>query len=706
MDMESELPASVPGPVPPDDRRAWYAPAVRSQYPVTHGIVATVVEDEDGYRYRVREPRLSDSEAAALEQVESRFDDVPLSRPRTRAGAVERVEDGLPERLRNRINHIENRSPAGRRRLSYHLLASLRSLGQLTPLALDDRVRIADTAADRLAVHTRDFAPAITDLPAETPYLERFLGERVTRKEVDVFGFEIPVTIVRGHLLGSDDFDLSYVVGEPDLLPGDRELIETVKERILEAPPNGVLEGEYAGVTERARTLLRRRFGYRPLLRLTELFPGQGRRRVRPRFGRDTAESTSRTGRLDALAYYVTRDLVGDGKLTVPLRDSGIRAIEADNTGGKISVVSRREGAVADTRLHTTLSINETDEFVDLARSLAAEGGVELSVDRPTATVSLERNTDGGQRTMHCSIALPGTDDRGHVSIATGRETPPTPIALVERGQLTAELVAAIWTAAAAGGSVVFLGPVDAEPAAVLGAHAPFIPATERPVAIGPGATQVDLPQETALALPQESGSHDEHRWATRIERDALHPDVAVIAELNSPGGLERFGTILASGRQVFAAGRIASRSLFATSLARAEIEHQIRSGVDLVVELPLPGAETVATGWRPVEPAATEAPEERSHAESNGRVAWERLFDPEEAADQQSLSSRFVDGLRGFRSASDLSLESAFSRRKRYVQYLLSEGATDRESLMRFLADLRTDEAATIERIRDRNER
>lgn len=705
--MDAELPASVPGPVPPDDRRAWYAPAVRSQYPVSREIVATVVEESDGYRYRVREPRLSEEAATTRSRIETRFESVQLSRPRTRAGAVERVAAGLPERLRDRIDHLEERSPASRRRLTYHLLASLRSLGRLTPLALDDRIRIADTAGDRLAVHTRDFAPAVTDLPAETPYLDRFLGERVTRKEVDVLGFEIPVTIVRGHLLGDDAFELSYVVEEPDLLPGDRELIETVKERILEAPPDGVLEGDYTGVVDRARTLLRRRFGYRPLYRLTAWLPGLGGEGTRARSGPDPAESTSRAERLDALSYYVTRDLVGDGKVTVPLRDSAIGAIEADSEGGRISVVSRREAPVPNTRLHTTLTIDRPAEFVDLARSLAAEGGVELSVDRPTATVSLERDTDDGRRAMHCSIALPGPDGRGHVSIATERETPPTPIALIERGQLTPELVAAIWTAAAAGGTIVFLGPVEAEPTAVLGAHAPFIPATERPVAIGPGAEHVDLPQETALALPKDNHDRTKPRWATRIERDALHPDLAVVSELNAPDGLDRLGSILASGRQVLAAGRIATRSLFATSLARAAIGPQVRSGVDLVVELPPPASERVATGWLPEDPDGDgPGPDGRTKWESAGRVAWKRLFEPDTPTEKTTLPDRFVEALQRSQMASDRSLESEFARRKRYVEYLRSEGATDRESLMGFLADLRTDETATIERIRDRNDR
>jgi type IV secretory pathway ATPase VirB11/archaellum biosynthesis ATPase len=691
--MHATLPASVPGPVPPDDRAAWYAPTVRSQYPVSNGVVATVTEDGEGYRYRTREPPLSEEEQAVLDRVEARFEDVSLSRPRTRAGAVERVRTGLPDRLRERIDELDDRRPASRRRLDYRLLASLRSLGPLTPLALDERIQIADTAEDRLAVHTRDFAPAVTDLPADTPALERFLGERVSRKTVTFAGFDVPVTVVRIHLLGQDSFEGRYVVEEPDLFPGDRELIETVKSRILEAPPAGVLEGDYEGVAERARTLLSRRIGYRPLYRLTGWLPMVG---AGPGGGDREPTTVTRSERIDALAYYVVRDLVGDGTLTIPMRDRAIRAIEANEVGGRIAVVFHRDAPVEGTRMPTTLSIETDAGFVDVARSLAAEGGVELSVERPTATVSLERPVDGGTRTMHCSVALPGTREREHVSIATERETPPTPVALVDRGQLSAALVAAIWTAAAAGGSVVFVGPVDADPTEALGAHAPFIPATERPVAIGPGSRQVDLPHETALAVPP---TDDAAEWASRIERDALHPDVAVVAGLNSTSALERFGAILASGRPVFAAARIASRQLFEGLLEEAGICRQVTAAVDLVVELPRTDTDQSATGWVPAGP--TRASGSTDSPEGDRHCRWEPLFEPESSTDG-ALTRAFLDRLEDG-SPSEPAIERTVERRNRYVEYLVSEGATDRESLMSFLADLRTDEAATIERLRNR---
>lgn len=709
--MSDTLPTSVQGPVPPDDRQAWYAPQVRSQYSVSNGIVATVRESADGYLYRTREPKLSVGEQATLEQVESRFAEAHLSRPRTRTGAVERVQEGLPERLQNRIGELDEQSPAGSRRLGYHLLASLRSLGRLTALALDERVQIADTSEDQLVVHTRDFAPATTALPVETPHLERFLGERVSRRTVQFAGFEVPVTIVRGHLLGAESFDLSYVIEEPDRLPGDGALIETVRDRLLEAPPSGVLEDEQASVRARAKRLLGRRLRYRPLTRLRDRItqalgygPFGSTQRGNP------SGSRSRAERIDALAYYVTRDLAGDGKLTVPMRDPAVRSIEANQVGDRIAVVTHRGEAVGNTRMPTTLAIEDLDELVDLARTLSADGGVELSVSRPAATVTVSRETAGTGRTLHCSVSLPTKTESGHVSISAKRERPPTPITLLQRDQLTPALVAGIWTTIANQGTVLFLGPVGAEPAVALEAHTPFIPVDKRPVSIGEDAGRIELPQETALSVSRPEA--EDSQWTTSLEREALHPDVAVVTGLNTVDGVRRFGTVIASGRPVLAAARTASRDLFSQLVHTADMSQQFGTQVDLVVELPAPETDDSATGWvpvgttpvRPDHPKRTAEPVDQppltEQPEATQPIAWSRLLESDEEAVTPSLSEAFVTGLTSHTSTDPAHLEQTFSRRVRYVDYLDTSGLTDRKSLMSFLADLRTDEAATIERI------
>ena len=46
--------------------------------------------------------------------------------------------------------------------------------------------------------------------------------------------------------------------------------------------------------------------------------------------------------------------------------------------------------------------------------------------------------------------------------------------------------------------------------------------------------------------------------------------------------------------------------------------------------------------------------------------------------------------------------VEDEFHRKHRYVRYMVQEGTTDFEDLFEFLSDLRNDEAATVERIRE----
>jgi len=85
----------VPPPVPPDDGDAWYAPAVRAQYGVHPGVVATIRETETGFAYEVREPALGARELDALERVHDHFAEANLARPRTREGAIERMTGGF-----------------------------------------------------------------------------------------------------------------------------------------------------------------------------------------------------------------------------------------------------------------------------------------------------------------------------------------------------------------------------------------------------------------------------------------------------------------------------------------------------------------------------------------------------------------------------------------------------------------------------------
>ncbi len=252
-----ELP--VPPPLPPDDPDAWYAPDVRAQYEVHSGVVATVRETERGFRYEVRTPELGPTGERAMERVREHFAAVQRRRPLTREGTVERAEAGFQPKYRRVLDRLLDASPAARRRIDYHALCELRLLGGLTPLALDDRIDVIVVEEGELVVHTRDFAPAATEFDADADLVERVAGERLKRYSVDFCGFEIEVIVYRERLLGSDQFATKYAVLEPDLLPGDGELIAECKERIWETNVDGVVDDRRAFVDERARQFLSRR---------------------------------------------------------------------------------------------------------------------------------------------------------------------------------------------------------------------------------------------------------------------------------------------------------------------------------------------------------------------------------------------------------------------------------------------------------------
>ncbi|SDQ75823.1 hypothetical protein SAMN05216278_2413 [Halopelagius longus] len=377
-DDANEANGRVPAPVPPSDGDAWYAPDVRAQYEVAPGVVTTVRDDGDGvgFVYEVREPGLGPREEEALEAIRSHFSVVNRRRPLTREGTSERASGGVPPKYRRVFDRLLDASPAARRRVEYYALRELRLLGEVTPLALDDRIDVVDVSDEdgsgSLVVHTRDYAPAVTEYRADAEFADRIAGERLRHYTVPFCGFDVDVVVYREHLLGDDRFTTKYAVLEPDLLPGDEELIDECKERIWEANVDEVVEDRRAFVAERARQFLSRQL----TARNTRAWMEATEYRVRtalaeyglavPPVDRRFAED-----RLDDLVYYVLRDYVGEGVLTVPIRDGHLEDVEANRVGERVKVIPRA-GIGDGNRVPTNLAFEDETSFVNVVTQLAA----------------------------------------------------------------------------------------------------------------------------------------------------------------------------------------------------------------------------------------------------------------------------------------------------------------------------------------------
>jgi len=451
----------VPTPRAPGDPGAWYAPSVVAQYEVSPGVVATIRETpSEEFDYSVREPGLGPRDREAMERIRDHFTVVNRRRPLTREGAAERAAAGFEPKYRRALDRLIDASPAAWRRLTYHALCDLRLLESSTPLALDDRIEVVDVgrADEQVVVHTERYAPARTDFDADARFVDRVAGERLRQYTVDFAGFDVDVVVYREHLLGSDQFSTKYAVLEPDLLPGDEQLIEECKERVWEANVEGVVEDRHAFVQERARRFLSRRL----TARNTRAWVAATQYRVTTALAEyglavPPVDSRYATDRLDDLVYYVLRDYVGHGVLTIPIRDPHLEDIEANRVGERVKVIPRAD-ELPTGRVPTNLSFPDETSFVNVVTQLAASDGSELSASRPSAKVNLD--LPGVDETIRCAVALPVISEDGpHVSIRKQAADVMTPVDLIERDAISTELVTLLWMLYEHHGVVLFSGP-------------------------------------------------------------------------------------------------------------------------------------------------------------------------------------------------------------------------------------------------------
>jgi len=759
---------AVPPPLPPDDPEAWYAPNVREQYELYPGVVATIRDCGETFEYEVREPPLSDADAEALDAVKSHFGDANLARPLTREGTVERMAAGFDPKYEAVLSRLLTCSPAARRRVAYRAFRDLRCLGELTPLALDDRIEVADAAEDGLVVHTENYAPAETEFPAEPEYIGRFVSERLATHTVTFRGFEVPVVIYREHLLGRDAFTTKYAVQEPDLLPGDEELIEECKERIWETNVDGIVDDREAFVRERARTFLSRRL----TARRTRAWVDATRFRLKSALAQyDLAvppvDGRYSDDRLSDLVYYVLRDYVGEGKLTVPIRDRHLEDVEANRVGERVKVVPR--GSVGhEARMPTNLAFEDETGFVNVVTQLAAADGTELNASNPSAKVNLAPEGVPDDVTIRCAVALGVISEDGpHISIRKQSPEAMTPVDLLERGSISAELVALLWMLYEHRGVVLFSGPTGVGKTTLMNAHMPFIPFRDRPISIDEGSREVRLPHETGVSLTTRD-HESEYKQVTMddlmTECNYLNPDVEVIAEINTPASFRTFAESLNTGHGIIGTTHAEDVEKLVNRVVEQGMAPYLLRELDVVVfprhvdgdryvgdvvefltaeeyervdgdcgvvskgdddvywnriggtdeagrftfEYAHPELETdpddPARDWpkRDRTPVLDETATDRDRTASGaGRLDTRGGSDEGVATDgdDRECDMRVFHRLAERTDRPVGAVEAEFHRKHRYVRYLRRDGVDDFRELFEFLADLRTNEAATVER-------
>ena len=741
--MPSETGASVhvPPPVPPGDAEAWYADSVVAQYTIGHGVVATIrradnasvapTDDATGdasdeserapFRYETREPTLGPAGRAASERIATHFDAGRHPRPLTRAGAVERAVAGFEPKYERAIDRLVEATPALRRRLDYHALREFRLLGPATPAALDDRIEVADASGDHLTVHTAEFAPVATELATDAQFTGRIASERLAQYTVRFADSEVPVVLYRDHLLGDDSFTTRYAVREPALLPGDEELIAACKDRLWERSTGELVDDRRSFVADRARRFLSRRL----TARNTRAWLDATRHRVRSALAAyDLAvppvDSRFAADRLDDLVYYVLRDVVGEGILTIPLRDEHLEDVEANRVGERVKVVPR-ETVTGERvgRVPTNLAFETEEAFVNVVTSLAARDGTELNATTPSAKVNVDVPEIEG--TARCAVALPVVSEDGpHLSVRKQAPETLTPVELIERDAISPELVATLWLLYEHDGVVLFSGPTGVGKTTLLNAHMPFVPFDERPISIDEGSREVALPHETGVSLTTRDHEQAYKRVSMAdlmTEANYLNPDVEVIAEINTPASFETFGETLNTGHGVLGTTHAEDPTTLVNRVIEQGLPAYLLGEIDLVVfPRQIDGERYVSRAVElAADPDAFEGCGGRNGVirKDGDRVAYNEVaaraddgfrfaYDHPELGDAtRRVDHRVFDAVADRTDRTREAVEREFHQKRRYVEYLRRENLTGFRETFEFLADLRTDESATLERVR-----
>jgi len=269
----------------------------------------------------------------------------------------------------------------------------------------------------------------------------------------------------------------------------------------------------------------------------------------------------------------------------------------------------------------------------------------------------------------------------------------------------------------------------------------PFVPFSDRPISIDEGSREVRLPHETGVSLTTREHEAEHKRVSMAdlmTECNYLNPDVEVIAEINTPASFETFAESLNTGHGVIGTTHAEDVETLVNRVIEQGLPPYLLRELDLVVFPRYVGGERYVG-------EVVEFLEESEYRAVDGRggrirkdettVYWNSIarrtpdggfeFDyahPElerasggprgedggwdgvasDGGDPESeMSIRFFHRLADRTDRPLADVEAEFRRKHRYVRYLEREGVDDFDHLFDFLADLRTNEAATVERIR-----
>jgi archaeal flagellar protein FlaI len=176
---------------------------------------------------------------------------------------------------------------------------------------------------------------------------------------------------------------------------------------------------------------------------------------------------------MNRIMYFIVRDLIGYGKLDPVLRDKRAEDISADGAGIPVFVYHQKYGSLES---NVSFSAEELDSII---YKLAQRSGRHISMSKPLLDASLP-NHDRLQLSIGSQVTTRGST----FTIRKFRETPFTPVDLINMGTISIEMAVYLWMAVENGFNILIAGGTASGKTTFLNTISMFIPPSSKVVSI------------------------------------------------------------------------------------------------------------------------------------------------------------------------------------------------------------------------------
>lgn len=231
------------------------------------------------------------------------------------------------------------------------------------------------------------------------------------------------------------------------------------------------------------------------------------------------------------IMYYVVRDLIGYGRIDSVLRDKKVEDISANGPGIPVYVYHQNYGS-----LKTNIIFNR-EELDSLIYKLAQRSGRHISMARPLLDASLP-----SQDRLQLSIGSQVTTRGSIFTIRKFRETPFTPIDLINLGTLSLEMAVYFWLAVENGFNILIAGGTASGKTTFLNTISMFIPPSSKVVSIE-DTREINLLHQNWIPSVTKDTTERGSIEMFDLLRTALRqrPEYLLVGEVRGPGGLYPF---------------------------------------------------------------------------------------------------------------------------------------------------------------------